>query len=273
MKYRSLLFSTIFALFLLVSAGFAQDNIVSRDETHPTHSQSQVIKDRFGSLLGGSGLLSALVDEKVRELSESPVFARFDNWLEENESGRFNNEQAHIELGEQLAAERQKVLAQIIALDPQAALEKAVSADDFKRMPSIIGERAGKRISARGDFLVYVVDDIDHSTGEMRGSRTERMVVIGGIRYKAAVYGRREAMTTKLDIPLQGVVVGETFVVDESPVRVLSAEERAARTDVDSLSSAQAALAAEVGGRIVGFSGEAQLKAFVNQQISDYRTE
>ncbi|MBA2736966.1 MAG: hypothetical protein H0U50_09305, partial [Pyrinomonadaceae bacterium] len=266
MKHRSLLFSTIFALVLAVSGGIAQNNIVTPDDTHSTHSQSQTIKDRFGSLLGG-GLLSALSDEKAKELAESPVFTRFDNWLEENANGRFTDKQAHLELGEQLAIERQQILAQLIALDPQAAVEKAISADNLKGLPSFIGDRAGKRISARGDFLVYVIDEMNHSPGELTGSRTERMVVIGDARYEAIVYGRRETMTTKLDIPLSGMVVGETFVVDESPARVLSAEERAARPDAESVSSEQAAVAAEIGGRIVGFSSEAKLKEFVSEQI------
>jgi hypothetical protein len=278
MKHRSLLFSTIFALVLLVSAGLAQNNTAANHNTHSTDNHSQTIKDRFGSLFG-NGLLSAIsnVDEhlsrpdnskKVRQLADSPAFAKFESWVKEHADGNYNDKSEHTQLGEQLAVERQEVFNQLITLDAQAALAKALPADVLQQLPASVSEKTERRISAHGDFLVYVLDEMNQATGELTGSRTERMVKIGDERYKAAVYGRREAMTTKLDIPLSGVVVGEWMIVDESPARLLSAEERAARTDAETVASEQSAVAAEIGGRIVGFSSQAEFAEFVAEQIS-----
>ncbi len=101
-----------------------------------------------------------------------------------------------------------------------------------------------------------MLDGINHSHGKggakLGGnSRTERAVVIGESRYKAAVYGRRMTMTTKMDIPLQGIVIDDTMAVDESPARVLDKE----------------ASKAEIGGREMSFSSEAEMDNFIAEQI------
>ncbi|HEX8267630.1 MAG TPA: BACON domain-containing carbohydrate-binding protein, partial [Pyrinomonadaceae bacterium] len=263
MNYRRLPFLAIFALFsLFLSAVYAQTPSAADSHTHLTDTHSQTDKHKF-SLLLGDELISAFSTRKVKELSDSQVFAEFDAWIKDYSNGNFDDKDKHQQLGEQLAVRRQEILKQLIGLDPQAALEKALSADAFKQLPSFIADRTEKVVSGNGDFLVYVLDEMNHSTGELTASRTERQVVIGGETYKAVVYGRREAMTTKLNIPLHGIVVGDTMIVDESPVQVI---ESAARPDADAAAS-EDGVTAQVGDKVIEFANKKQLNKFVDEQI------
>jgi len=73
-------------------------------------------------------------------------------------------------------------------------------------------------------------------------------------------------MTTKLNIPLQGIVIGDTMVVDENPVRKVDSTEYAER-GVDESKIGADGVAAEVGGKVGYFSDQSNLNNFVREQI------
>ena len=123
-----------------------------------------------------------------------------------------------------------------------------------------------KRISATGDFMVHIVDLIDPRTGQIIGSRTEREIVINGVRYKAAVFGRREQMTTKFNIPIQGVLAGDTIILDDNPARIVNAGEFSA-LGVDQSKISSDVVVADVGGRVVYFPNKFEFDKFVYQEI------
>ena len=85
---------------------------------------------------------------------------------------------------------------------------------------------------------------------ETRQFRTEREVVFADTRFKAFVSGRREAMTTKLNIPLQGVVIDGVMAVDESPVLIIVKPTEYARFGIDETKLNETSVAALVGGDI-----------------------
>jgi fibronectin type 3 domain-containing protein len=124
-----------------------------------------------------------------------------------------------------------------------------------------------KRISARGDFLVSIVEIIDPRTGQIIGSRTDRIVVINGVTYKAVVFGRRAEMPSKRNIPIQGVLAGDTIILDESPVRIVSSAELSA-LGVDQSKISGDTIPADIGGQIAYFPNKLELDKFVNQQIA-----
>ena len=193
--------------------------------------------------------------EKSR-IANSPVFDEFNAWVDSYINNGFKASSEQAVSGEEIAAKRKQLLKELSAIDPQAALEKTIPAETLNRLPANIAANSEKRISAYGDFLVYVLDEMDRSTGQMNGAhRTERQVVIGDTRYKALVYGRREEMTTKLNIPLQGIVIDNVMVVDESPVRKLASAEFGEETSV------------EIGGKVVRMSSQSELDNFVNEQV------
>ncbi|HEY0378299.1 MAG TPA: hypothetical protein VGC87_15380, partial [Pyrinomonadaceae bacterium] len=83
----------------------------------------------------------------------------------------------------------------------------------------------------------------------------ERKVVLNGKTYRARVYGRKLGMTTKLNLPLRGVVMGDVIALAESPVRVLDDEERGAAATGQGID-------AEVGGQVLHFETREQLNKF-----------
>src|SRR5215203_7381270 len=91
-----------------------------------------------------------------RKIADSPIFDEFNAWVDSyvNNGFKANSEQA--DSGGELAAKRKQLLKQLSVLDPQAALEKAIPAETFNRLPANIAANSEKRVSAYGDFLVYV---------------------------------------------------------------------------------------------------------------------
>ena len=207
-------------------------------------------------------------DQRISQIVQSPILTEFDAWVNEYErSSRGDSEQ--IKRGEYLAIKRTELLKDLIRLDSKAALERAISIETYNHLPASISEKLERRVSAYGDFLVFAVmsHDMQHGTGEMTSARIEREVVIGGLRYKAFVYGRRETMTTKFDIPLQGIVLDGWMAVDENPLRTLEANEFESHSVELSKLKGQGVVA-EVGGSPMYFSNEVELDSFVREQIS-----
>lgn len=204
--------------------------------------------------------------EKVENIADSPVFAEFDAWLKQYVGENLSADTAENHYGENLALKRRQLLKDLIRVDPKAALEKAISVDDFSRLPDFITKNLEKRFSAFCDYNVYVIDEIDRTTGKMTGFRTEREVVVGDLRYKAFVYGRREPMTTKLNIPLRGILIDEAMAVDEDPARKLDFSEYESH-NVESVKLAQNGIAAKVGEKVVYFSDQPEFDDFVREQI------
>lgn len=198
---------------------------------------------------------------------DSQIFDQFDTWIKSYINNGYRADDQQMRFGEDLAVKRRQLLKELIQLDPKAALEKAIPAGIFDGLPSFITEQSEKRISANADFLVSASDEIKHSSGETSGSPTERAVIVGDSRYKAFAYGRRTSMTTKLDIPLQGIVVEDLMAVDESPERIIDSTEFAGR-GVDKSALSEDTIPAEVGGKVVYFSNQSELDNFVGEQVA-----
>ena len=75
-------------------------------------------------------------------------------------------------------------------------------------------------------------------------------------------------MTTKYNIPLQGVVIDGVMVVDDSPARRINADEFAARSAESASDMSEGEVAAEIGGKIVRFADESEYENAVREQIA-----
>ena len=207
-----------------------------------------------------------LQEDKIKQKIESVIFTEFDAWVKHYLEGRFDGDMEQIANGERLAADRREVFKELIKLAPKQALEHAISSEIYNRLPSSINQYLERSFSANGDYLVYVLDEVDHSTGKLTGSRLERHVIIGNTRHEAFVYGRREEMTTKINIPLQGIILDDVIAVGENPLRILEPGEYASR-NVDLAKLGDLGLAADVGGNLTYFSNESELYNYTQDLI------
>jgi hypothetical protein len=202
--------------------------------------------------------------QQTTNVADSPVFNEFEKWV-----ASYLNGNAEIKVGERLAQERAESFKQLAEIAPQTALEKSISPESFRRLPADVIKHLEKPVSFYGDFFVYTVDETNHSDGDSvhPSSHTIRQVKIGETKYRAFVYGRRALMTTKLNIPLSGIVVGDAIVVDENPARILSSTEFAERAASENQTSSSDNVAAEIGGKIVQLESQSALENFVKEQI------
>ncbi|HEX8286489.1 MAG TPA: hypothetical protein VF556_00750 [Pyrinomonadaceae bacterium] len=187
--------------------------------------------------------------DKVVQLNNSPVWEEFNILVEQFSDKNLVDENEFKNRAENLAAKRSEILKELIQFDPKLALEKSISVEKYNFLPSFVTKHLEKRFSVTGDFHVYAVHKIDQSTGKINGSLTRREVVVGDSRYEAFVYGRREAMTTKLNIPLQGIIIDGIMAVDENFTRKVDSFEYKTRKTIKSKFD-DGGIAAEVGGKI-----------------------
>ncbi|HJU55589.1 MAG TPA: hypothetical protein VJ715_13490, partial [Pyrinomonadaceae bacterium] len=215
--------------------------------------RAQASKPTTTSPQENSRKTSARSPDRRSPLAQSPVLEEFRQWAEQFKLG--GTIAASEQTGRELARRRREVMARLMDDDPRRAVEMAVPAGIRRKLPESVRREVEEEVSGYGDYLVLVSDEIDPRTSEFVRSRTERKVVLDGKTYEARVYGRKEAMTTKLNIPLRGVVMGDVIALAESPVRVLD-------DDANDLSADAPGLDAEVGGRVQRFESREQLESF-----------
>ena len=207
-------------------------------------------------------------NERLKGILSSPVISDFDAWVKKART-LDSLDSVGIERGRLLALNRRELFKELMSLSPKSALDHSVPNEVYRRMPAAITTNLETPVSAYGDFKVYVVmlHQNHHSPEMMTGSRIEREVIIGTSRYRAQVYGRRENITTKLNIPLQGIILDDVMVVDEDPVRRVDPSQFQA-LNVDRSKASIGGPVAEVGGKFVYFSSQSDLENFVRDQIA-----
>ncbi len=183
-------------------------------------------------------------DEKIRHVVESPVLKEFNGWARDYLDGKF-----------------------------------AISDEAFGKMPESIKQFLERPFTSYGDFLVSVVmfHAAQHSSEEMShdthissdgimGSQVVREVSIKDTKYKAITYGRRLSMTTKLNIPLRGIIANGMVVLEESPVQRLQVSQFTTRNvDLSRLNDGGAV--ADVGGKLEYFSNPQDLERYERDLI------
>lgn len=197
---------------------------------------------------------------KLKQSADREVFRQFDYWVEQFLSGSFSDRGEFVQTGENLAARRRELFADLIRVNPQSAIENAIPDEVRGRLPENVAALLEKRVSATGDFNVSAFDDFETSNGE--NTRIEREVVFGDARYAAFVYGRKSSMTTKLAAPIRGVILDDLIAVDENPVQRIEPAEFAAR-GVETAKLRRGGIVAEAGGALEYFADEKEFESFV----------
>ncbi len=143
----------------------------------------------------------------------------FEQWLTAWRRADVGAQSALAAGGRDLALARRAALKFLIETDPRQALEVAIPEGLRAELPAEVRALLEQRIDARGDFEVQI------SCGE-KVSRTDRFAVIGGERYAAFVFGRRDQQATKFGVPLHGIAIDQVLALDPAPWRELDPLEK-----------------------------------------------
>ncbi len=189
--------------------------------------------------LGRAGLLTDNngLPETVEAADDVQAFDAFAQWLRGfetgsseylTESGRVSIAAANLQEspnvlaeGVRLAAARRPAMLRLMHQNPWLALNRAMTWHEWVILPQQVRELVEEPFSEMGDL--EVVPDCRPLSQRQTPWQTHR-VMIRGRTFDAFVYGRRQGMTSKYGVPLQGVVLGGKVVLWESSVVVLAPE-------------------------------------------------
>lgn len=158
--------------------------------------------------------------------AEQPEFAAFRAWTERYLAAAPANRAALLAEGRERAEARRAVLAQLIKADPRAALAAAVPMVVRQELPAEIVALLEERVSGQGRLALNALTP---APGEPVPAETMyRSATIGGVNYRAHVYGRRETQATVPSASLVGIALDGQLALAESPVRIVEPGEQAA---------------------------------------------
>lgn len=163
-----------------------------------------------------------------------PAFVAFRDWTQRYLAAPADARVALLDEGRALATARRAVLAQLIRLDPRAALAAAVPMVVRQQLPEAVTALLEKRVSGTGELALNAVTPAPGEAAAV-AEPVFRSALIAGEEFRAYVYGRREKVATLTSATMVGIAVDAALAVSESPLRVLESGEQAAGRVVNSL--------------------------------------
>jgi hypothetical protein len=198
----------------------------------PLQNGVRVLPQSSGQLTNaGADTAAAAHPAPVAKVATAPVesglaFERFEGWVKRYLAAAPAERRALEAEGIQLAQERREAMRSLIQSDPARALSLAVAAGVRHNLPESITALLENRVSGRGALEVFAALPEPGKEAEVR--TTFRVATLNGREFDAYVYGRRLGEPTRQNVHLNGVAIDQLFAVNESPLRVLDADETAA---------------------------------------------
>lgn len=149
------------------------------------------------------------------------AFDAFNRWTGRYHSSGLKERAAMLDEGIALAGSRRSALREMIASDPQRALENAVPPVVRQQLPAGVVVRLEERVNETAFFGVYAALPLPGSLGA-RSIRREVRTDDGGV-YNAFVFGRRETQQTTERSSVLGIAVDDALAVEARAVRVVAA--------------------------------------------------
>lgn len=123
--------------------------------------------------------------------------------------------------GERILTNRRELLKSLIIVDPEQALEQALSDAERSLVPDELRHLLEQPVHGVGDLNLVIACGEDHPPGEHPTSETWREVHMAEKILKAHVYGNRNGMQTLVNVPLHGIAIDGEMAVAESPMQVI----------------------------------------------------
>jgi Bacterial Ig domain/Calx-beta domain len=149
-------------------------------------------------------------------IAESFEFKKFDEWASAYVASDAAGKIAMLADGVILAKAREESLFELIKNDPRQALKNSLEEGVLESLPPEIKIHTETLVGGVG--LVSVVGGTKDSSGKII-TQPSYKVVVDGQSYVAHLYGKREGMKTRDNIPLHGIALRGHLALHESPVR------------------------------------------------------
>lgn len=151
--------------------------------------------------------------------AEWPEQVAFRGWVADYAAAPKAERAGLVARGVELAAERREALKALIVADPEQALAAAVPLAVRAGLPGEVEALLETRVSGVGELSLNALTP---APGGPRPAETQfRSALVGGVEYRAHVYGKRAVPVTLEQAVLTGIAVDRQLAVAESPVRVL----------------------------------------------------
>jgi len=133
-----------------------------------------------------------------------------------------------IEEGLVLAKKRRSALKELMESDPALALSASIGQNTWSKLPSQIQDELETYVSGNGDLLILCAMP---ALGSRDGGGIQRVVRLNGRTYRGIVYGRRTNQTSKYNLPLHGIALDDSLLLDENVLEAVTPEEVANSTE------------------------------------------
>ncbi len=147
-----------------------------------------------------------------------PAFARFAKWLARYRTAETipSTDAALLENGRALARARATAMEDLIAQDPELALQLALPFAVRRDLPAAVTTWIETSITGYGTLAVFAA--LPDPAGESAPRPVSRIAFINDQRYDAFVYGRRLGEPTRRNIPINGIALGTRLAVSIHPL-------------------------------------------------------
>ncbi|MEP4077662.1 Calx-beta domain-containing protein [Haloferula sp.] len=162
---------------------------------------------------------SGMVKPSAGDRLDPEVFEAFNQWARNTAEAEADISPDSLEEGIRLATRRRSALKQLIQNDPEASLAAAVPWSLRQELPPVITSLLEDRISAPAEFSVLAA--VPQEGESLSEPSIRRTAIIEGNIFQVYVYGGREAIDSKQNLPLDGIAIDNQLAVLDTSLRPL----------------------------------------------------
>ena len=214
-------------------------------------------------------------EPRVVSEAEQRTLARLAEWPQTYAAAAPTARPALLAEGQRQALTRRAVMERLIQRDPREALRRAVTLEVWRALPPELQEHVEEPFSALAHFRVLPVCAGKGGAGEPTREVVRLTEIAGRPVLDSYVFGRREALSTKENAPVQGIRLGGLAALREEVLHALEPREvavaeasypaanpRPGRDFATGQPLGDDALTALAGGKVFQFANRASLDDF-----------
>lgn len=188
----------LFCLPLLLALYFLRTPDVAVDP--PSLAEQQAAPSGGGTV---PATLSPSRSERWNRPAQDVRFAAFRQWVDQYLSAPPESQQVLSGEGVRLAAQRQRIMADMITANPESALAHAIPAKVRAALPEALRPFLEESVNTRGNYSVMCAFRPAGKADD--ASPLIREATVGGIRHAVFTYGAGLHYVTKASVPINGI--------------------------------------------------------------------